>query len=181
MKDYKGTGMPSPIIPVGGLVFGIVLPHLLSSHILPESWTDLSPIDSLLVILESFSLVSGLFFWEFHLGAVARSTSAKASFSPAAAQSSGVQPFAIVQANRIHQNHIESLCIIAPMALACAGASVEARHIVACIMTWTMARFLYRVGYCSVNPFWRIFGVTASMVQWMILLGLFVLKKKSSV
>jgi hypothetical protein len=38
-----------------------------------------------------------LFLSEFLLGAAARSTSNKASFSPAAAQAAGIVPFEIVQ------------------------------------------------------------------------------------
>lgn len=152
MNVYKGSSIPSPIIP---------------------QKADLSPTDSVLFTLQSFSLVSVIFFAEFLFGAAARSTSTKASFSPAAAQAAGVAPFAVIQANRIHQNHIESFFILAPIALACAAAGVDARNFIASMLTWVAARVLYRIGYCSDNPFWRICGTATCGTLYLTCVGLY--------
>lgn len=116
-------------------------------------------------------LHSILFVAEFLLGAAARSTSNKASFSPAAAAASSQNNFAIVQSNRIHQNHIESFCILGPMAVAAAASGADATTIKASVVSWVGFRFLYRLGYCyNSNPFWRIAGVAASQLQSMVCL-----------
>lgn len=178
MNVYKGGSIPSPFLPLSGAALGIILPYLLVvTKFLPESWANLSPTDSVLMTLQSFSLVSIVFFAEFLFGAAARSTSTKASFSPAAAQAAGVAPFALVQANRIHQNHIESFLILAPIALACAAAGVDTRNVVAAMLTWVVARVLYRIGYCSDNPFWRLCGTAACGVQYLMCVGLFIQQK----
>lgn len=180
MNVYKGGSIPSPLLPLSGAAFGLVLPCLLVNRVLPESWATLSEIDSVLMVLQSFSLVSIIFFAEFVFGAAARSKSTKASFSPAAAQAAGVAPFELVRANRIHQNHIESLLILAPIALACAAAGCDARIVVATMLTWVVARVLYRIGYCSDNPFWRLCGTATCGVQYLICVGLFIQQKLKS-
>jgi len=177
MNVYKGGSIPSPMLPLSGAALGIILPYVLVTKVLPASWADVSPTESVLLTLQSFSLVSVIFFAEFLFGAAARSTSTKASFSPAAAQAAGVAPFALIQANRIHQNHIESLLILAPMALACAAVGVDARNVVASMLTWVVARILYRIGYCSNNPFWRLCGTATCGTLYLTCVGLFLQTK----
>jgi uncharacterized MAPEG superfamily protein len=176
MNDYKGSSLPSPVIPLSGLAFSVVLPYFILM-ITPQGWSSLNPTESILLFLQTFSLASILFLVEFLFGVKARGTSKKASFSPAAAQASGVAPFQVVQSNRIHQNHIESACIYVPAALAAAAAGADARLIVATAVTWVASRALYRMGYCQENSFWRIFGVAASMNQSLACLGLFLYSK----
>jgi len=181
MNAYKGGSLPSPQVPLSGAAVGLILPYLLVYKVLPGSWADLSPADAVLLTLQSFSLVSVIFFAEFCFGVAARSTSTKASFSPAAAQATGVAPLAVIQANRIHQNHIESVMILAPMALACAAAGVDARKVVASMLTWVVARVLYRIGYCSVNPFWRISGTATCGTLYLTCAALFIQQKLNAI
>ena len=169
--------MPHALVPLTGLALGSSAPYFVS-NLLPESWSELPPIEAVLLCLQSLSFVSVLFFSEFLLGAAARSTSAKASFSPAAAQASGEAPFAVVQANRIHQNHIENFLILAPIVFASAAAGANARTLVAILLSWVPCRVIYRFGYCSANPFWRICGQTASITLYLICMGVFIMEKQ---
>ena len=181
MNLYKGGSIPSPLLPLSGVAIGLFLPYVLVTKVLPQSWSTLSPTDSVLMTLQSFSLVSLIFFAEFLFGAAARSTSTKASFSPAAAQAAGVAPFELVRANRIHQNHIESFFILAPMALACAAAGCDTRIVVATMITWVLARVWYRIGYCSDDPFWRLSGTATCGVQYLICTALFIQQKHTTI
>ena len=175
MNEYKGGAFPSPIIPVLGFSLGLAAPYgIVHGGLVTVSLTENSPsIDSLVSVLQSFGYIGMLFLSEFLLGAAARSNSAKASFSPAAAAATGRNSFAIVQANRIHQNHIESVCIFAPSVLAaaaaCGGSSTGQDKVIwlkAAVLSWVGFRVLYRAGYCySPNPFWRLVGTAASMTQ----------------
>lgn len=165
MNAYKGSSFPDAIIPLSGTVMALGVPWLLYNHILaPSSQPD----DPLLVVLPSLVTMSFLFFVEFALGAAARSTSTKASFSPAAAAHTHTSPFEVVRCNRIHQNHIESACIYLPAALSAVGCQVDPYLIVATTVSWVLFRICYRVGYCHSNPFWRIFGTTASLWQTIL-------------
>lgn len=174
MNDYKGTPFPGPIIPLSGLAFGAVLPCVIFSIMDPQAWTSSDPTEGIMLLLETFSLISLLFLTEFFWGVSARVLSPKASFSPAAAQVSGTEPFQVVQSNRIHQNHIESACIYVPAALAAAAAGINIGMIMATTVTWVVSRGLYRLGYCQENPFWRNFGTFSSLAQSFACLGLFV-------
>ena len=155
---------------------GFGVPRLLVSNQLVTAPVEGSVLSS---TLQSLGYVSFLFMAEFFFGAAARSTSVKASFSPAAAAATpGANPFAVVQANRIHQNQMESFMILLPSALAAAASAGSADNetavwIKACILSWVAFRFLYRLGYCyQDNPFWRITGVAASQTQSILLLWL---------
>jgi uncharacterized MAPEG superfamily protein len=177
MKDYKGGTLPSPIIPLSGIVLGLSLPQLLLrlESLIPLVWSTLNPQDSLLIMLQALGLcLSPLFFSEFVFGAAARVSSAHASFSPAAAAASGANPFAVVQANRICQNNIESAMMFVPAALATTAAGANVRTLVAYTATWMASRGLYRMGYCNTtNPFWRICGVFMSNSQTILCWYLF--------
>ena len=169
MKDYKGPALPRPVLPLAAVALAVISTYTLTK-VLPYSWSSLSPTDLVLLCLESFSVLSVLFISEFFIGAATRVTSNKASFSPAAAARSGGQCFAMTETNRIHQNHIESACIFAPAALA----GADGRSIVASTLTWFVARVVYRIGYRdSENPFWRITGTSASMLQSYYCIGMF--------
>lgn len=180
MDEYKGSAFPSPIIPVLGFSLGLAVPYaIVNGKIIDVSLSENdSSADTLVAVLQPFGFVGMLFASEFFLGASARSTSAKASFSPAAAAAAGQNPFAVVQSNRIHQNHIESFCILAPSALAAAAAccTSDTRNdtvvwLKAAVLSWVGFRVLYRVGYChSQNPMWRLVGTAASMAQSFICL-----------
>jgi uncharacterized MAPEG superfamily protein len=169
MNEYTGSSFPSPLIPLSGFLLGFLAPYgLVQGRIV----TTKNHESAVLTTLQSLGYVSFLFIAEFVLGAMARSTSAKASFSPAAAAATGEMPFELVQANRIHQNHIESLVIFLPSALAAAGAGANPAYIKACVLSWLGFRGLYRLGYMSKNPMYRIAGTAASQVQSWICLWL---------
>ena len=168
MNEYKGGPLPSPIIPLSGAAIGLVLPWLFHSTLLkgPASLPK-SGVDGLLTWIQVAPILSGLFFAEFGFGAAARSKSNRASFSPAAAAASDAMPLELVEANRIHQNQIENFVIFLPSVLA--ASVVDSSWAVSCTLSWTMSRLLYRYGYCyKANPFWRICGVSASMIQSII-------------
>lgn len=164
MKNYKGGPLPAPIVPISGLALGLIVPWGIKLVLdLPSK----SGIDGLLTLLGYAPAVSSLFFAEFLLGAAARGRSTRASFSPAVAAASNQMPISLVESNRIHQNHIENLCIFAPLALA--TSIKDSSWAVACMLGWTMSRFLYRLGYTyQENPFWRICGVSFSQTQNII-------------
>lgn len=178
MDEYKGSSFPSPIFPLLGFALGFGIPYALvnanvfpSAPTTPSSSSGSSPaIDAVLVTLQSFGYVSLFFAAEFVLGAAARSTSRRASFSPAAAAASGQNPFVVTQANRIHQNHIENFCVFGPSVLAAAASGgISVDWICATVWSWIGFRVAYRIGYCyAKNPFWRIFGVSGAMCQCMI-------------
>lgn len=176
MNAYKGNGLPNPVIPLSGVAFASALPYVIAS-LVPKEWSSLNPTDGVLLLLQSFSLTSLLFLAEFAFGAQARSTSRKSSFSPAAAQASGATPFALVETNRIHQNHIESACIYVPAAFSAVAAGVNVGTIVATQVTWVISRAFYRLGYIQENPFWRVIGTVASLSQSAVCLGLFAYAK----
>ena len=168
MNEYKGGAFPSPIIPVLGFTLGLTVPYgLMQSRVI----TTKSSESAVLTTLQSLGYVSFLFLAEFLIGAAARGTSTKASFSPAAAAASGQNPYAVVRANRIHQNHIESFMMLLPGALAAAGSGADPGWIKACVLSWIGFRGLYRIGYCyEENPFWRITGVAGAHTQFFICL-----------
>ena len=172
MNKYKGSSFPPPFIPFIGAGLGVALPYVLVQQGLVLVTTSPNDHDAkLLQIMPTFGYVALLFLMEFLLGAVARSSSPKASFSPAGAAASGQNPFAIVRANRIHQNHMESLCMLAPSAMAAVSVGGDANWIAAAIVSWVVFRVVYRLGYCyEPNPFWRICGVAGSLVQCLICL-----------
>jgi uncharacterized MAPEG superfamily protein len=179
MNSYKGAGLPDAVVPLLGFAFGTITPYVV--YVLLEtrgskttSATETEIVNNLLQVLQGFSLPAILFISEFVLGAIARSKSAKASFSPAAIQAAGMQPFEIVEANRIFQNHIESACIYIPSSLSAVAAGVNANMIVATTLTWFLGRGLYRYGYGQHhNPMWRLVGTFSSLTQSFICLGLF--------
>ncbi|KAL3937341.1 MAG: hypothetical protein SGARI_002158 [Bacillariaceae sp.] len=173
MNDYKGGSFPAPIIPLTGAALGMAVPWMLV-RVSTNDNTENSSVFA--TIGPSFAYVAVLFLREFLFGAAARSTSTKASFSPSAMAASGHTPFEIIRANRIHQNHLESLAIFVPSLVAAAAAmesdsSGEDKHAAtimlrARVVAWVLFRMLYRIGYCyENNPFWRITGVTASQIQ----------------
>jgi uncharacterized MAPEG superfamily protein len=167
-KSYKGEAFPPPFIPVIGLVLSTGIPGVIIQF-LPMEWTSIAAVDSVLLLLQTLSICSLLFFAEFDLGAAARSKSSQASFSPAAAQAFNVDPFAVVEANRIQQNQIASLCMYIPAVMGAAAAGSNPRYLVASVLTCYLSRVLYRVGYqYAKNPFWRITGVTMTVTQTML-------------
>lgn len=178
MNSYKGAGIPDAVVPIVGFTFGSITPYvvyvLLEMRGKKASSTETSTVDNVLTVLQGLSLPAILFLSEFIFGAIARSKSSKASFSPAAVQAAGMQPFEIVEANRIFQNHIESACIYIPSSLSAAAAGVNPNIIVATTITWFLGRGLYRYGYCQHhNPLWRMVGTFSSLTQSFICLGLF--------
>ena len=177
MDEYKGGSFPegalAAVIPGSGFVAGLVVPFCLRALLKTRPSESCGSIDSVLEVLRQFGYVTILFTVEFILGTVARSESPKAAFSPSAAAASGKNPFTVVQANRIHQNHIEALCIMAPSALAAAASGADPSLVALTVKSWVAFRFLYRLGYCyEKNPFWRLFGVAASNTQANICLCL---------
>jgi uncharacterized MAPEG superfamily protein len=180
MNAYKGSGFPEAIVPILGTLFGTVTPYLLYSLLESDGDKSIekSKIDGLLTVLQSMLLPAILFLSEFVFGGVARTRSPKAGFSPAAVQAAGVQPFDIVEANRIHQNQIESACIYIPASLSAAAAGANPNAIVATTITWVMSRAFYRFGYGQrQNPLWRFAGTVSSLTQSFLCLGLFAYAK----
>lgn len=120
----------------------------------------------------SGTLISGLFWSEYLFGAVARSESASSSFSPAAASMvPSATPFRLVESNRIHQNHVQNAMIFLPLEVS--ASLVDSSWAIACTVSWTVSRFVYRFGYMKQeNPMWRICGLLASMLQCMICVGI---------
>ena len=176
MTSYKGQGAPNPLLPASGILLGIVLPltiYKLLNDIKTDSSTDAPPVvTNVLALLQSMVLVAGLFFAEFIFGAMARSKSPKAGFSPAAAQASGSQPFELIETNRIHQNQIESACIYIPASLSAAAAGVNINLLIATTIAWVLGRFIYRFGYRqSQFPLWRLVGLEVSLTQSLICFG----------
>ena len=178
MNSYKGAGLPDVIVPAIGFSFGITTPYVV--YVLLEmrgnkaATAATSTVDNVLTVLQSLSLPALLFISEFVFGAIARSKSPKSSFSPAAVQAAGMQPFEIVEANRIFQNHIESACIYFSSSLSAAAVGVDATMIIATTITWFLGRGLYRYGYSQHhNPMWRLVGTFSSLTQSFICLGLF--------
>jgi uncharacterized MAPEG superfamily protein len=105
----------------------------------------------------------------------ATSTNNKVGFSPAAVQASNEQPYEIIEANRIHQNQIESACIYIPASFAAVAAGANISIVVATNITWVLSRILFRFGYRQhSNPLWRLVGTVSSATQSLICLGLFV-------
>jgi uncharacterized MAPEG superfamily protein len=183
MNSYKGQGSPNPMLPIGGIACGIITPYalfLLLNMIDGKTSTsnDKTKIDNVLLVLQSMSLPAFLFFSEFIFGAIARSKSPKATFSPAAVQASGCQPFEIIEANRIHQNQIESACIYIPASLSAAAAGANGNVLVATTITWVVGRMIYRYGYSQHDyPLWRVVGLEVSLTQSLICFGLFAYSK----
>ena len=187
MNSYKGQGAPHPLIPISGIMLGILTPYIIYTlfewkNSKAATSTD-SPVgvDNVIMLLQSMVFVAGLFFSEFIFGAMARSKCPKAGFSPAAAQASGNQPFEIIEANRIHQNQIESACIYIPASLSAAAAGVNADLLVATTITWVLGRLIYRYGYCQRDfPVWRLVGLEVSLTQSLICFGFFTYYKVKS-
>ena len=179
MNAYKGLGNPDVIVPILALLFGTVPPYalsnLISTFLENSSLSDgTTKIDTVVTLLQAMSLPALLFLSEFVFGALARSKSPKAGFSPAAVQAAGIQHFELVEANRIHQNHIESALIYIPASLAAAASGVNSNTLVATTVTWVLCRVIYRLGYRQhSNPLWRLVGTFSSLEQSLICLGLF--------
>ena len=181
MNSYKGAGLPNAVVPIMGFSLGAIAPYVV--YMLLEARSDNSKtssaagattVDNVLTVVQSLWLPAVLFLSEFVWGVVARSSSPKAGFSPAAVQAAGMQPFEIVEANRIFQNQIESACIYIPSSLSAAAAGVNANIIVATTVTWFLSRGLYRYGYVQHHdPLWRVVGTFSSLTQSFICLGLF--------
>lgn len=173
VKEYKGSSFPSPIVPLSGLALAIAILFAVY-HMIPKSYEGLEVSEVFLRLGESMILFGILFLSEFFLGAAARSESPEASFSPAAALAAGLAPFGVIRANRIHQNHIESLLIYLPAVVSAAAAGANGRLLVATTITWFLGRIVYRIGYCNdAMPFWRICGVVMSLTQSFICMGVF--------
>mmetsp|Transcript_26410 Transcript_26410/g.40694 ORF Transcript_26410/g.40694 Transcript_26410/m.40694 type:complete len:186 (-) Transcript_26410:84-641(-) len=164
MNNYKGGPLPPPLIPLSGVALGFGIPYGMKTVLAPVSH---SGADGVLHLISHLPVVSALFFAEFVFGAAARSLSTKASFSPAAAAAANEMPVELVESNRICQNHIESLLVFMPIALA--ASTHDSAVAVTCTMAWVACRFIYRIGYTNRKmPFWRICGVTASITQAML-------------
>jgi uncharacterized MAPEG superfamily protein len=177
LNEYKGKGVPDTIVPVLGAVIGIITPIIFYYIFtaLSIASDDVSTINNVIVVLKSMIVISLLFLLEFIFGIMARSKYAKAGFSPAAIQASGNQPFEIIEANRIHQNHIESACIYIPASLSATAAGANTTLLVATTISWVICRFTYRYGYGQHhNPLWRLVGTVSSLTQSFICIGLFV-------
>ena len=189
MNSYKGAGIPDAAVLLMGFSFGAIAPYsvyalleMKDSKATPSATETTAIVNNLLTFFQSMSLPAILFISEFVFGAIARSKSPKASFSPAAIQAAGMQPFEIVEANRIFQNHIESACIYIPSSLSAVAAGVNVNMILATTITWFLGRGLYRYGYGQHhNPMWRLVGTFSSLTQSFICLGLFVQDRKSVV
>lgn len=173
LDNYKGGSFPPPAIPLTGFVLGPILVYSLYHHVIhcPDACTELTEAERIGLFFRSLPPVALVFAVEFFLGAAARSTSAKASAEPAGIVAAGMQPYAVIQANRILQNHIESAAMFVPT-LACLAAlggdtPYNPRLLVPALsVSWTIGRVMYRVGYMSVVPFRRITGVTMTNF-WM--------------
>jgi uncharacterized MAPEG superfamily protein len=184
MNAYRGQGSPSAMLPITGISIGLISPYVLFIllNVIDEktssSQTVKTKMDNVLLVLQSMSLIAALFFSEFLFGAIARSKSPKATFSPAAVQASGNQPFEVVEANRIHQNQIESACIYIPASLSAVAAGANANVLVATTITWVLGRMVYRYGYSQHQyPLWRVVGLEMSLTQSLICFGLFAYSK----
>ena len=181
MNSYKGAGLPNAVVPIMGFSLGAITPYVV--YMLLEARSDNSKtssaagattVDNVLTVVQSLWLPAVLFLSEFVWGVVARSSSPKAGFSPAAVQAAGMQPFEIVEANRIFQNQIESACIYIPSSLSAAAAGVNVNIIVATTVSWFLSRGMYRYGYVQHHdPHWRVVGTFSSLTQSFICLGLF--------
>ena len=81
MNEYKGTAFPSPVIPFLGLSLGLGVPFALvtGNFLTTTSSPDDTATDTLVTVLQPFGFVGLLFASEFLLGAMARSSSVKAS------------------------------------------------------------------------------------------------------
>ena len=185
MNSYKGQGAPNPLIPISGILLGIISPYmmysLLNDRKAVTAIANPTGVDNIVVLLQSMVLVAGLFFSEFIFGAMARSKSPKAGFSPAAAQAAGNQPFELIETNRIHQNQIESAFIYVPAALSAAAVGVNADLLVGTTITWVLGRLVYRYGYCQREfPLWRLVGLEVSLTQSLICFGFFAYVKFKS-
>ena len=185
MNSYKGEGAPNPLIPISGVLLGIISPFILYTLLNDHKATLLtdSPtgVENVVLLLQSMVLVAGLFFSEFIFGAMARSKSPKAGFSPAAAQATGNQPFDLIETNRIHQNQIESACIYIPAALSAAAVGVDAALLIGTTITWVLGRLIYRYGYRQRSfPLWRLLGLEVSLTQSLICFGFFAYMKFKS-
>lgn len=180
MNSYKGQGAPNPLIPISGILLGIITPYLIytlfglnNSKAATSTDTPVG-VENVVMLLQSMVFVAGLFFSEFLFGAMARSKCPKAGFSPAAAQAAGNQPFEIIEANRIHQNQIESACIYIPASLSAAAVGVNADLLIATTIAWVIGRLVYRYGYCQRDfPVWRLVGLEVSLTQSLICFGFF--------
>eukprot|EP00039_Didymoeca_costata_P012230 m.175336 g.175336 ORF g.175336 m.175336 type:complete len:207 (+) comp15422_c0_seq9:64-684(+) len=177
VESYKGTSFPSPFVPLAGLALGSGIPYVLmkclNESVAASLESPMSLTDRLQVLAKCVPLVALLGISEFILGAAARATSPKASASPAAVQAMGQAPFAIVQANRIFQNHIESAFMYWPMLLGVTSfcdesAPYDMRVVPVMAVSWLLFRFVYRIGYISSSPFNRITGTTACMIHVMM-------------
>ena len=181
MNSYKGAGLPNAVVPIMGFSLGAITPYVVymslearSDNNKTSSTAGTTTVDNVLTVVQSLWLPAILFLSEFVWGVRARSSSPKAGFSPAAVQAAGMQPFEIVEANRIFQNQIESACIYIPSSLSAAAAGVNANIIVATTVTWFLSRGLYRYGYVQHHdPLWRVVGTFSSLTQSFICLGLF--------
>jgi uncharacterized MAPEG superfamily protein len=164
MNNYKGGSFPPPVIPLSGLALGLSIPYGINMVLQPASN---SGADGIIDLVSYLPVVSGLFFAEFLFGASARSLSPRASFSPAAAVVANQMPVELIECNRICTNHIESLMVFMPIALA---ASVHDSAVaVSCTIAWVVCRFIYHFGYTNRKlPMWRICGVAASVTQAML-------------
>jgi uncharacterized MAPEG superfamily protein len=180
---FQGSRKVSPIIPISGAILGNLSPFvfytLWTSKMKASSHDD--TVENVLLVLQSMVCPALLFVSEFVWGGITRNECPKSAIAPAAAQAAGIVPFAIVECNRIHQNHIESACIYIPSCLSAAAAGVPAQFLVATTCSWVLCRCVYRWGYRHhANPLWRLVGTVSSLTQSFFCLGLFVHAKYST-
>jgi hypothetical protein len=142
MNNYKGSALPSAIIPLSGAGFGVLLAYGVHTCLSRGGVSIKEGIDGLLALIQVAPVVSGIFCSEFLLGAVARGESKSSSFSPAAASMVPLaMPLRLVKYNRIHQNHIENAMIFLPVAVS--ASLVDSSWAIACTFSWTVARVIY--------------------------------------
>ena len=71
MNSYKGQGAPNPLIPLSGILIGVVGPYiiytLLNNRTAASSTDSSTGVENVVKVLQSMVLVSGLFFSEFIL------------------------------------------------------------------------------------------------------------------
>mmetsp|Transcript_24569 Transcript_24569/g.73968 ORF Transcript_24569/g.73968 Transcript_24569/m.73968 type:complete len:220 (+) Transcript_24569:51-710(+) len=164
MDNYKGPAGPPPKLLLGGFLAAaasLTFFYRLSTPSVESSLT-------IMLACKWLVLVGAFFCLETHYGVMIRSTSPKLSYCPPSAQASKVEPFALVEHQRIHMNQIEAFMYFLPSLLTVAAhcdefAPYDERMIPSMVFSWVLARTVYRRGYKSKDPINRLFGMTWSL------------------